>query len=133
MSDHEGALQAALIGWLRDDAALDVLLGGRIWDQPPAEHDWPWLQIGPSQSRPLGADGGGQEHRLGLTCVSRFGGSEEARAVNAAVRARLAAGRPEPEGVRIVSLATTMTETFRSPDLRRTYGVVRLRVVTEDN
>ena len=134
MSDHEGALQKALIVWLRDDGSIKALLGepARIWDQPPEGPGFPQLRIGRSESRPVGADGCGIEHSLTLSCVSRFAGTEEARAVCAAVRVRLHDATLEGDGVRTVSLRVTFVDVFRSADLRRTYAVIRLRAVTEE-
>ena len=37
MIDHESRLQAGLIAWLKDDAALDALIEGRVWDRAPED------------------------------------------------------------------------------------------------
>lgn len=134
MKDHEGALARALIAHLKDDGALQALLGDpvRIWDQPPEDAAFPHLLVGRNESRPVAADGGGVEHRLTLTCASRFAGMEEARAVAAAVRARLADARIAADGVRTVSLGVVFADVFRSPDLRRAWAVMRVRAVTEE-
>lgn len=134
MKDHESALQKGLIAWLKADEALQALLGepARIWDEPPTRPEFPHLRIGTSQSRPVRAEDCGIEHTLTLHCVSRFGGTEEARAIGAAVRARLEGAVVEADGVRTVSLRTTFTDIFRSADLRRTYGVIRVRAITEN-
>lgn len=134
MSDHENALQKALIAHLRDDAALRALLGepARIWDQPAMDPAFPHLLIGRNQSRPVNADGCGIEHELTLTCASTFGGTEEAKAVSAAVRARLFEAQLTADGVRTVSLRVVFSDVFRSPDLRRTWAVIRVRAVTEE-
>lgn len=134
MSDHESALQAMLIARMASDETLQALLGdpARIWDEPPANPAWPHLLIGRSESREVAAEGCGVEHVLSLNCVSRFGGSEEAKAICAAVRARLNEAALSGHGVRTVSLRVTFSDVFRSGDLRRTYGVMRVRAVTED-
>jgi len=134
MMDHENALQKALIAHLRDDAALQALLGepARIWDQPSAEPVFPHLLIGRCESRPVAADGCGVEHTLTLTCASTFGGTEEAKAVSAAVRARLFEAVLTADGVRTVSLRVGFSDVFRSPDLRRTWAMIRVRAVTEE-
>lgn len=134
MRDHESALQKGLIAWLKADEAVQALLGepARIWDEPPAQPGFPHLKVGASQSRAVRADDCGIEHTLTLHCVSRFGGAEEARAICAAVRARLDGAVVEADAVRTISLRTTFTDIFRSPDLKRTYGVIRVRAVTED-
>lgn len=134
MSDHEGALQAALIAWLKDDGALAAMLGDpvRIWDQAPNGAAFPHLLMSRSESRPVEADGCGIEHVVTLICVSRFGGGEEARAISAVVRARLHDAVLEADGVRTVSLRVTFADVFRTPDARRHHAVIRVRAVTED-
>lgn len=134
MSGHENALIRALIARLSADETLRALLGepARIWDQPPENPGFPYLLIGRGESRPVAAEGCGIEHRLSLSCASRFGGAEEARAICSAVRAALTDAAVEADGVRTVSLAVTFTDVFRTSDARRTYGVMRVRAVTED-
>ena len=133
MIDHERALQKALLVWLKADPALQALLGdpARVWDAPPDPTDCPHLRLGDSGSRPVAADGCGFEHRLTLHCVSDFRGTEEARAVAAAVRVRLQGAVLEADGIRTVDLTTSQIDVTRSPDLGRTYAAVRVRAVTE--
>ncbi len=133
MSGHELALQKALIAHLSEDVALRALLGdpARIWDAVPQEAELPHLLIGRCESRPVGADGGGVEHRLTLTVVSRFRGTEEAKAVLAAVRLSLTDAQVEADGVRAVSLGVVFADVFPAADGARTYAVLRVRAVTE--
>lgn len=136
MIDHESALQKAVLAALKGDAAVDALLGGRVWDNAtlgaPEGPGFPHLLIGRCESRPVAADGGGVEQALTLTGVSRFAGSEEAKAVAAAVRACLHETALEADGVRTVSLRVVLADVFRAGDGRRTFAVVRLRAVTEE-
>ncbi len=134
MRDHESALQRALITHLRADASLQALLGdpARIWDEVPRGSGYPHLVIGRSESRPVAADECGVEHQLSLRCASRFGGTEEAKAICAAVRAAVHETALEADGVRTVSIRATYADVFRSSDLKRVWGVVRIRAVTED-
>lgn len=134
MSAHELALQKALIVHLSEDVALRSLLGdpARIWDAAPHEAELPHLLIGRCESRPVSADGGGVEHRLTLTVVSRFRGTEEAKAVLAAVRLRLADAPVEADGVRAISLGVVFADVFPAADGARTYAVLRVRAVTEE-
>lgn len=134
MSDHEGALVKAMVAYLKGDAGVRAVLGdpARVWDQPPQAPVFPHLLIGRIESRPVGAEGCGIEHVMTLTCVSKFGGAEEARAVVAAVRAALLDAALEADGVRTVSVRVTFSDVFRSPDLRRTWAFIRVRAVTED-
>ena len=137
MSAHELALQKALIAHLKADAALRALLGepARIRDAasiPGSDEAFPHLLIGRCESRPVGADGGGVEQVLTLTVVSRFRGTEEAKAVLAAVRVALNDAAPEADGVRTVSLRVTFADVFPSADGARTFAVLRVRAVTEE-
>ena len=134
MSAHELALQKALIAHLKADPAVTALLGepGRIWDAAPTDAAFPHLLIGRSESRPVGADGGGLEQALTLTVASRFRGTEEAKAVLAAVRVALNDAALEADGVRTVRLGIAFADVFPSADGARTFAVLRVRAVTEE-
>lgn len=131
---HELALQKALVAHLGADAGLGALLGSppRIWDAPPAHPGLPHLLIGRSESRPVGADGGGIEQALTLTVVSAFRGAEEAKAVLAALRGALTDVALEADGIRTVGLRATFADVYPTPDRLRTYAVLRVRAVTEE-
>ena len=134
MSAHELALQKALIAHLKADAAVQALLGqpARIWDAALKDATFPHLLIGRCESRPLGADGGGVEQALTLTVVSRFRGTEEAKAVLAAVRVALNEAALEADGVRTVSLRVSFADVFPGANGARTFAVLRVRAVTEE-
>lgn len=134
MSAHELALQKALIAHLKADGAVAALLGepARIWDAAPKDAAFPHLLIGRCESRPVGADGGGVEQALTLTVVSRFRGTEEAKAVLAAVRVALNEAVLAADGVRTVSLGVTFADVFPGADGARTFAVLRVRAVTEE-
>lgn len=134
MSGHELALQKALIAHLKADAAVQALLGApvRIWDSAPADPAFPHLLIGRCESRPVAADGGGVEQALTLTVVSRFRGTEEAKAVLAAVRSALNEAVLEADGVRTVSLWVSFADVFPGAGGARTFAVLRVRAVTEE-
>lgn len=130
MSAHELALQKALIAHLKADAAVQALLGepARIWDSPPADTAFPHLLIGRCESRPVAADGGGVEQALTLTVVSRFRGTEEAKAVRSALNEAVL----EADGVRTVSLWVSFADVFPGANGARTFAVLRVRAVTEE-
>ena len=132
---HELALQKALIAHLAADSGVRALLGdpARIWDAAPDKPAFPHLLIGRSESRPLRADGGGVEHALTLTVVSRFRGTEEAKAVLAALRLRLTDAALAADGVRTVSLRLTFADVYPAADWLRTFAVLRVRAVTEED
>lgn len=130
--NHERALQKALIAHLRADEALQALLDDRVWDAAPEAAACPHLLIGRSQSRPLRADGGGMEHLLTLTVVSRFRGTEEAKAVLAAVRLRLADATVTTDGLTATGLDVRFADVWPAPGGQRTFAVLRLRAITEE-
>ena len=131
---HELALQKALIAHLADDPGLRALLGEppRIWDAPPGRPGFPYLRIGRCESRPVRAAGCGIEHGMTLTVVSRFRGTEEAKAVLAALRVALADVVLATDGVRTVSLRPGFADVYPAPDGHRTFAVLRVRAVTEE-
>lgn len=130
--DPDRALQAAVLSHLRADSSLDAILGERIYDEPPASPSYPYVTLGRSETRPWGGvDGEGVEHALTLTCVSRFGGAEEAKAVVAALRAALHGAALTLTDHRLVNLRATYADVFRASDWRSTFGVLRVRAVTE--
>lgn len=131
---HELALQKALIAHLGADAGVGALLGEppRVWDAPPHKPTLPYLLTGRSESRPVAADGGGVEHALTLTVVSAFRGTEEAKAVLAALRLALADAVLVADGVKTVSLRLTFADVYPAPDGLRTFAVLRVRAVTEE-
>lgn len=132
---HELALQKALIARLGEVAGARALLGEppRIWDAPPDRPTFPYLLIGRSESRPVGADGCGVAHGLTLTVVSRFRGAEEAKAVLAVLRVTLTDAALAADGVRTVSLRPGFADVYPAPDGLRTFAVLRVRAVTEED
>ncbi len=132
--DPERALQQALLTKLKENTDLAVLLGNppRVYDEPPADLVYPYVSLGRSETRPWGGlDGEGLEHVLSLTVVSVFGGSEEAKAVMALVRLSLHGTALSLDGHRLINLRVTYADLFKAADWRSTYGVLRLRAVTE--
>ena len=132
--DPERALQQALLTQLKANADLALLLGNplRVYDEPPADIVYPYVSLGRSETRPWGGlDGERLEHVLSLTVVSVFGGSEEAKAVMALVRLSLHGAALSLDGHRLINLRVTYADLFKAADWRSTYGVLRLRAVTE--
>jgi hypothetical protein len=130
---HERSLQKALLAHLRADPGVSALLADRLWDAAPENPDHPHLVIGRSESRPLPGEGGGMEHALTLRAVSRFRGSEEAKAIVAAIRTSLFDAVLEAEGVRTVDVGVRFADVWPSPAGHRNHAVLRVRAVTEDS
>ena len=83
-------LQKALHAALVADAALSSLVGGRVFDRPPQDADFPFVTLGDSEVEP---DGGGSEgaaiHRLALSVWSRGRGRRETKEIMSAADAAL--------------------------------------------
>lgn len=125
-------LQAALLAYLRGAASLAVWLGSpaRVYDQPPAGVVYPYVSFGRVSAQSIGGIGAEvTEQVINLMCVSRFDGSEEAKAMAAELRVLLDGADLEVAG--LVSLRVSYVDVFRAADQRTTYALVRLRAVTE--
>ncbi len=131
--DPGRALSAALLLRLRADPGVAASVNGRVWDQPPADAVHPYLHLGRVETRPAGAGepDEGCELVVTVTCVSRYGGKEEAEQVGAAVRTALHDAPLPLDGHRLVNLRVAFQDVFRAADWRSTYGVTRLRAVVE--
>lgn len=129
---HELALQKGILARLKADATLDALIDGRVWDAVPPEPVYPHVKLGRSQSRPVAGGGGAMAHQLTLIVASRFSGTEEARAVAAAVRLCLSDAVIESDGVRSLKLDVPLSDVFAADDRLTTWAVIRVRAVTQD-
>jgi len=129
---HELALQRGILARLKADVTLNALTGGRVWDAAPPDPVYPHVKLGRSQSRPVAGGGGVIEHQLTLIVASRFCGTEEARAVAAAVRLSLSEAVIEADGVRSLKLDVPLSDVFAADDRLATWAVIRVRAVTQD-
>ena len=136
--DAERALQGAILTRLAAQVPLWALLGNppRVYDEPPADLIYPFVTLGSSQTRPFGgvvelASAEAMEHAISLTIASVLGGTEEVKAVMGLVREALHGAELTLEDHRLVNLRVTYADVFRAADWRSTYGVLRLRAVTE--
>ena len=131
-TDPERALSAALLARLRADPGVAADVATRVYDQPPPDPVHPYLHLGRVETRPIGGDASeGVELVATITCVSRFGGKEEAARVGAAIRAALHDAALTLQDQRLVNLRVAFQDVFRASDWRSTYGVTRLRAVVE--
>lgn len=132
--DAERALNAALFTALKAAPPLDSELGSppRIYDEAPPRPLYPHVLVGRSQTKPAGgAAAEGLEHAVTLTVVSRYGGAEEAHRIVGAICDRLHDADLTLTDHRLANLRVAYRDVFRAADWRSTYGVIRLRAVTE--
>ena len=131
----DAAIAAALVEALKAAPAVTVLVAQRVHADPPRYPIYPCISMGRQESRPFGPDdapaSGALEHLVTVTCASKFGGPEEARAVTAAVRAALHNAPLSVAGRRLVTLRVTYADVFGAADRELSLGVLRVRAVTE--
>jgi hypothetical protein len=127
----EEAVAAVLVAALKAAPAVTTLVAARVHADAPRHPVYPCVSLGRQESRPFGPDADGLEHLLTVTCASKFGGPEEARAVTAAVRAALHNAPLSVAGRRLVTLRVTYADVFRAADRELSLGVLRVRAVTE--
>ena len=127
----DAALTAALVEALKAAPAVTTLVAQRVHADPPRYPIYPCVSLGRQESRPFGPDADALEHLVTVTCASKFGGPEEARAVTAAVRAALHNAPLSVAGRRLVTLRVTYADVFRAADGELSLGVLRVRAVTE--
>ena len=130
-ADADAALTAALVEALKAAPAVTTLVAQRVHADAPRHPVYPCISLSRQESRPFGPDADALEHLLTVTCASKFGGPEEARALTSAVRAALHNAAPAVEARRLVTLRVTYADVFRAADRELSLGVLRVRAVTE--
>lgn len=127
-------LQSALLGFLRGQASLTETLGSpvRVYDELPEPVDYPYVTFGRTSVQAIGGIGPDvTEQTLNLLCVSRFGGTEEAKAIAGLLRGVLDDAELALDGQHFVSLRVVFVDVFRASDFRTIYALLRLRAVSE--
>ncbi len=119
----------AVVALLKAAPAVTAITGPRIHAAAPRMPTYPCVVVTRSEGRPV--EGDTVEHLLTLTCASRFGGPEEARALVAAVRVALHDAKPALSGRRLVTLRVPYADVFAGADRETALGIVRVRAVTE--
>jgi len=127
----EKPLIDAVVATLKAAPAVTAITGQRVHPAAPRLPTYPCVVVTRSEGRPIG-ENDAIEHVLTVTCASRFGGPEEARALVAAVRLALHDARPALSGRRLVNLRVPYADVFAGADRETTLGVVRVRAVTEN-
>jgi hypothetical protein len=128
----ERALVAAIRAAAMADAAVQALIGGRFYDDPPLDVVFPYLTLGRVESRAIDASAREAiEHVVTLHVWSRHGGRAEALDVIGALRGCLHNASLAVADHRLVMLFAQFSDVFRSGDGRTTHGVLRLRAITE--
>lgn len=127
------ALQKAVIETLRTDVAINSLVGGRIYDNPPNNPPFPYITIGPDDCLPSrAACYDGSEVTFQIDAWSRSPGFVEAKRIAEAVRVALTdAPLDLSPDYRLVDIALEASRTLRDPDGLTSHAVISFRALTE--
>lgn len=121
------AVQKALLAHLRAQPGLE-----RVYDERPEAVVYPYVAFGRVTAQPIGCVGSEvTELTLNLMCVSRFGGTEEAKEMAETVRGAVDEAELVLEAGSVANLRVSFVDVFRAADLRTVYGLVRVRAVVE--
>ncbi len=133
MTASNVALRVAIHDALRGDSALAAALGGgKIYDEPPKDAEFPYVTLGDARLLDASSDGGQtQEHQLTLHAWSRKGGHREAHVIAGALLQALDDAPLSPSGHRLVNLRFSIADIRRESDGRTYHALVRFRAVTE--
>jgi hypothetical protein len=133
MSTASAALRAAIHATLVADAPLSALLGGpRVYDEPPAAAEPPYVTLGEARVANFAAgDDPGEEHQVTLHAWSRQGGHREAHMIAGALLAALDDAPLSVAGHHLVNCRFAVADVRRERDGRTYHALVRFRAVTE--
>ena len=132
---EEVTVQSALMAALRGDAGVQAIFGtsARIYDDETEAPAFPYARLERHECHPAGASGGEAcEHVITLAVLSRYGGLREAKAALAALRGAFESADWSGAGRHIVLAYTTYSDVMRQFDRRAFRGVIRFRIISEE-
>lgn len=135
MSDSSLPVQAAIVAALKADAEVAGLVGARVYDRAPEAVAFPYVSFGPEAGEPFDAAAlSGWDATIQIDTWSRKGGRVEAKAIMAAISARLHRGALTVAGHALVFLLLEFQTVLDGGDGETVHGVQRFgyRTHTED-
>ncbi|PCD66814.1 DUF3168 domain-containing protein [Rhizobium phaseoli] len=132
MASAELELQGALVGRLKADAPLTVLVQGRVYDQPPSPVTYPYVTIGEAQTIRDDATcvSGGQVYLTLHAWSTKTGFLEVKQVADAVVESLHLAPIALPTN-RLISIMHRQTRTFRDADGLTSHAVIEFVANTE--
>lgn len=126
------SLQAGLYAALSQDDDLQSMLGDppRLFDAVPEDAVFPLVQLGAVRMSPAAGIGGGFEHIIRLTVLSRWGGRKECKTIAARIHALLQNARLPLSDHKMMQARLVFEDylRIREPDLYQ--GALRYRFIT---
>jgi hypothetical protein len=135
-SDSEVRVQRAVMSALRNDADVRRIFGDppRVYDDETQGPAYPYATLERHEAVP--ADSAGvlaAEHTLTFSVSSRFGGRAHAKEALGALRAAIQRAEILVEGQRVVLALPTYGDVFRTADRQMFRGILRLRIISEED
>ena len=127
------ALRAAVHDALKNNAALNTLLGGsKVYDEPPRGAAFPYVTLGETRINNFSSgDQFAEEHQLTLHAWSRQGGHREAHLITGTLLQVLDDAPLTLAGHHLVNFRFAVADVRREADGRTYHALVRFRAVTE--
>jgi len=133
MTDSTLEVQKAIVGALKGDAAIVLLTGGRIYDQPPQQPTYPLIEIGPSFGDVWeGSDMDGWEVVMTVNVWSEKPGRVEASQIATAIKSAMHRAVLPLDTQQFVLGDVMGTNVIPQDDGRTTLAAIRLRFLTHD-
>lgn len=128
MSDPSYALQAALTAALKSTGTLPDVVGGRVYDEPPAAPVFPYVTLGDCQILPdkAGCIDGVTAYPI-IDVWSRSVGYGEAKKIAAAILAKL---DDKPDALTVTGFSVVVFELETYQPLRDPDGLTRRVSIT---
>ena len=127
------ALRAAVHDALKNNAALNTLLGGsKVYDEPPRGAAFPYVTLGETRINNFSSgDQFAEEHQLTLHAWSRQGGHREAHLITGTLLQVLDDAPLTLAGYHLVNFRFAVADVRREADGHTYHALVRFRAVTE--
>lgn len=129
------AVQKALYGALTGSTPLAVLVGSRIYDQPPqTAATFPYIVLGDGTLTPWDTDTeeGGEAVMMVHVWSRDHRGRKVVKDIQDLIKATLHRAEPTVEGLGTVLCEMELADTFLDSDGLTYHGIQRFRLVVED-
>ncbi|MBP2459590.1 MULTISPECIES: DUF3168 domain-containing protein [unclassified Rhizobium] len=128
------AFQDVILRLLKESAAVQAIVGDRIYDGVPDDAVFPYISFGPSDYNPDDADCiDGREEAIQLDCWSRDDGLKwPCKQLVDAVKSALHDHDDELTSGALVQMRVTLARVLDDPDRITAHGVVQVTATIEE-
>lgn len=135
-ANAECALQKAVMAVVRADVDVRRVFGmpPRVYDDETQGPAYPYATLERHETRPASAAGvAAIEHMLTFAVLSRFGGRAFTKEAVGVLRAAIERADILPDGQHVVLALPAYGDVFRTPDRQAFRGILRLRIISEED